>query len=120
MHFPCYNLRSVSFCPVVLALLTCFKYAKLFHYRLRQALQSERNLVGNGVAASGFIYNGHDLCCHPEFYRKFRLKQIRGKRLIREYTSALFPECLLSLVFIIFEPKESLSYFWLYYQCFIN
>ena len=75
---------------MVLAILRCFKYTRLFHYRLRQALQGVRNLAGNGVAASGFIYNGHDLCCHPEFYRKFRLKQIRGKPLIRAYTSAPF------------------------------
>ena len=75
---------------MVLAILRCFKYTRLFHYRLRQALQGVRNLAGNGVAASCFIYNGHDLCCHPEFYRKFRLKQIRGKPLSRAYTSAPF------------------------------
>ena len=75
---------------MVLALLICFRYTKLFQYRLRQALQGDRNIVGNGVAASALIENGRRLCCHPEFYRKFRLKQIRGKPLIRAYTSAPF------------------------------
>ena len=69
---------------MVLALLICFRYTKLFQYRLRQALQGDRNIVGNGVE------NGRRLCCHPEFYRKFRLKQIRGKPLSRAYTSAPF------------------------------
>ena len=60
--------------------IDCDKLCKVIEILWEMALQLVPSLK-----------KGCHLCCHPEFYRKFRLKQIRGKPLIRAYTSAPFP-----------------------------